>query len=281
MRICRTIAEIRDFVKVSRSQGKTVGLVPTMGYFHSGHLSLMEEAKRHCDVVVVSVYVNPLQFGPQEDLAQYPRDLERDCELAQGVGVDAVFVPSDQEMYPRGFGTHVEVTGITGRLCGLSRPGHFRGVTTVVTKLFNIVSPHRAFFGQKDAQQALVIQRLVGDLNMNLEVVILPIVREEDGLAMSSRNLYLDPHQRRQATALYRSLQAFQAAVERGERDVPRLRHLMVDLLSATPGAEIDYVEILSIPFLEPLEQLQGKCLAALAVRFGQTRLIDNAMVEV
>lgn len=281
MLICRTIAEIREFVRSARSAGKTVGLVPTMGYFHAGHLSLMREARQTCDTVVVSLYVNPMQFGPKEDLAQYPRDFERDCAMAREVGVDAVFAPGDREMYPQGFSTYVEVTGLTDALCGQSRPGHFRGVTTVVTKLFNIVTPDRAFFGRKDAQQALVIRRMAGDLNMNLEVIILPTVREEDGLAMSSRNVYLTGEQRRDAPVLYRSLCAFRDAVAGGERDAGKLRRMMRDMIAAVPGARPDYVEVLGVPGLQPLETLQGAVIAALAVRFGNTRLIDNVIMEV
>lgn len=281
MQICRTIKEIRNFVAQCRAEGQTVGLVPTMGYFHRGHLSLMREAKKSCHRVVVSLFVNPLQFGPREDLAQYPRDFERDSAMAEEVGVDAIFVPPDREMYPEGFCTHVEVTGITDKLCGLSRPGHFLGVTTVVAKLFNIVAPDKAFFGQKDAQQAMVIRRMAADLNMGLEIVVLPTVREEDGLAMSSRNVYLDRDQRRNATVLYRSLGAFREAVDRGERNVENLRRLITEMIASTPGAEIDYVEILSVPNLEPLVSLKGGVIAALAVRFGKTRLIDNIIVEV
>jgi len=281
MRVCRTVAEIREFVRTAGAAGQTVGLVPTMGYFHEGHLSLMREAKKTCAVVVVSLYVNPLQFGPQEDLAQYPRDFERDCAMAREVGVDAIFTPLDQEMYPRGFSTFVEVTGLTDRLCGQSRPGHFRGVTTVVTKLFNIVAPDRAFFGQKDAQQAMVIRRMARDLNMDLEVAILPTVREQDGLAMSSRNVYLTGEQRREALVLYRSLCAFRDAVQGGERDAGKLRGMMNDLITAVPGARPDYVEILGTADLQPLETLQGGVIAALAVRFGKTRLIDNVIMEV
>jgi len=281
MQICRTIQEIRTFVAKRRTGGQTVGLVPTMGYFHQGHLSLMQEAKKSCQSVVVSLFVNPLQFGPKEDFAQYPRDFDRDCAMAEAVGVDAIFVPSDREMYPEGFCTHVEVTGITGKLCGQSRPGHFRGVTTVVSKLFNIVTPDKAFFGQKDAQQAMVIQRMAADLNMGLEIIILPTVREEDGLAMSSRNVYLDQTQRQNATVLYRSLCTFRDAIDHGERNTESLRRLITDMIATTPGADIDYVEILSVPNLEPLVLLQGKVIAALAVRFGKTRLIDNIIVEV
>jgi pantoate--beta-alanine ligase len=281
MQICRTVEEISAFVRQARADGKIVGLVPTMGYFHEGHLTLMREAKKSCDAVVVSLYVNPLQFGPKEDLAQYPRDFDRDCAMAREVGVDAIFSPADEEMYPAGFSTFVEVTGITEKLCGLSRPGHFRGVATVVTKLFNIVRPDRAYFGQKDAQQAMVIERMVTDLNMGPEIVLVPIVREDDGLAMSSRNVYLNDEQRRAAPVLYRSLCAFREAVARGERDVQELRGQIVQMIASTPGAEMDYVEILSVPDLEPLDKVRGKCIAALAVRFGRTRLIDNIIVEV
>lgn len=281
MQICRTIKDIRTFVAKCKAEGQTVGLVPTMGYFHQGHLSLMREAKKSCHRVVVSLFVNPLQFGPREDLAQYPRDFERDSAMAEEVGVDAIFVPPDWEMYPEGFCTHVEVTGITDKLCGLSRPGHFLGVTTVVAKLFNIVAPDKAFFGQKDAQQAMVIRRMAADLNMGLEIVVLPIIREEDGLAMSSRNVYLDRDQRRNATVLYRSLCAFREAVDRGEKDTESLRRSITEMIASTPGADIDYVEILSVPNLESVVLLQGRVMAALAVRFGGTRLIDNIIVEV
>jgi len=281
MLICRTIAEIREFVRIARAAGKTVGLVPTMGYFHAGHQSLMREARKTCDVVVVSLFVNPMQFGPKEDLAQYPRDFERDCAMAREAEVDAIFAPGDREMYPQGFSTYVEVTGLTDKLCGQSRPGHFRGVTTVVTKLFNIVAPDRAFFGRKDAQQALVIQRMAKDLNMDLEVVVLPTVREKDGLAMSSRNVYLTGEQRQNALVLYRSLCAFRDAVAGGERDAGKLRGMMYDMITAVPGAQPDYVEVLGVPELQPLETLQGGVIAALAVRFGKTRLIDNIIMEV
>lgn len=281
MLVCRTVREIREFTNKARSEGKTVGLVPTMGYFHEGHLSLMREAKKRCDVVVISLFVNPLQFGPKEDLGVYPRDFDRDCAMAMSVGVDAVFAPGKDDMYPKGYNSFVEITGITDKLCGLSRPGHFRGVTTVVAKLFNIVRPNQAFFGQKDAQQALVIEKMVRDLNMDLEIVTLPIVREADGLAMSSRNVYLNEEQRQAAPVLYRSLCAFRDAVAKGERSVPKLRLGIEEMILSTLGAEIDYVEILSVPDLEPLDTINCKCIAALAVRFGKTRLIDNMVVEV
>jgi pantoate--beta-alanine ligase len=224
MKIVHTIAEIREFVRQARLAGRTVGLVPTMGYLHEGHLELMRRARERCGIVVASVFVNPTQFGPNEDLARYPRDLERDARLAAEVGVDVIFNPPVEEMYPPGYCTYVDVERITENMCGASRPGHFRGVATVVTKLFNIVRPDAAFFGQKDAQQALVIRRMAEDLNMDLEIVTVPTVREPDGLAMSSRNVYLDPEQRRAALVLAGSLDRAVEAVRAGERDVQRIR---------------------------------------------------------
>lgn len=280
MKIVHTIAEIREIVRQARLAGHTVGFVPTMGYLHEGHLELMRRARERCDFVVASIFVNPTQFGPNEDLDRYPRDLERDARLAEEVGVDVIFNPSVQEMYPPGYCTYVEVERLTEKMCGASRPGHFRGVATVVTKLFNIVKPDVAFFGQKDAQQALVIQGMVADLNMDLEIVTVPTVRESDGLAMSSRNVYLDPEQRRAALVLSRSLDRAVEAVRAGERDVARIRQMVENLIRAEPLARIDYVEIYSYPGLEPVERLQGQALLALAVKFGQTRLIDNVILE-
>ena len=280
MKIVHTIAEIREFVRQARLAGCTVGLVPTMGYLHEGHLELMRRARERCGIVVASVFVNPTQFGPNEDLARYPRDLERDARLAAEVGVDVIFNPPVEEMYPPGYCTYVDVERITENMCGASRPGHFRGVATVVTKLFNIVRPDAAFFGQKDAQQALVIRRMAADLNMDLEIVTVPTVREPDGLAMSSRNVYLDPEQRRAALVLAGSLERAVEAVRAGERDVLQIRRLVEELIRAEPLARIDYVEIYSYPGLEPVEQLQGQALLALAVKFGQTRLIDNVILE-
>ncbi len=280
MLVCRTISEIRGFVRQARARSQTIGFVPTMGYFHEGHLTLMREAKKACDVVVVSIFVNPLQFGPQEDFNEYPRDFERDKRLAAEVGVDALFTPPVEEMYPAGFSTHVEVAGLTQCLCGLSRPGHFRGVTTVVAKLFNIVLPDRAYFGQKDAQQALVIKRMVRDLNMPLEIVTVPTVREPDGLAMSSRNVYLGPREREAARVLYRSLKLAERAVAGGEMDVARLLEIVRQEIASEPLAQIDYAEIRSLPDLEPLARLQGPGLLALAVRIGKTRLIDNTILN-
>ncbi|MGQ9532738.1 MAG: pantoate--beta-alanine ligase [Desulfotomaculales bacterium] len=281
MEICRTVAEVRAAVRRHRERGARIGFVPTMGYFHEGHLSLMRRARAECGAVVVSIFVNPLQFGPREDLAEYPRDLERDLRMAREVGVDVVFAPNEEEMYPPGYCTYVEVLGLTEKLCGLSRPGHFRGVTTVVAKLFNIVQPDVAYFGQKDAQQAVVIQRMVRDLNMPLEVVVLPTVREADGLAMSSRNVYLSPEERQAALVIPRSLARAVEAVKGGERDVAALREMVRGMLAAEPRASIDYVEIYGWPDLEPLTVLTDRALLAVAVRFGRARLIDNVVLEV
>ena len=281
MNIYHTIAETRRFVKEARQAGKTVGFVPTMGYFHDGHLELMRQAKAQCDLVIVSIFVNPTQFGPNEDFAKYPRDMERDAQMAGTVGVDVIFNPEPAEIYPAGYCTYVDVEGITDKLCGLSRPGHFRGVATVVAKLFNIVQPDKAYFGQKDAQQLLVIKRMVADLNLDLEIVTVATRREADGLAMSSRNVYLDPAQRQGALVLSRSLQAAADAVAAGEKDVAALKELVVATISGEPLAEIDYVEIYSHPDLASIERLDGAALLALAVRMGRTRLIDNLVLGV
>ncbi|OPX84460.1 MAG: Pantothenate synthetase [Pelotomaculum sp. PtaB.Bin104] len=281
MLIFSKVDEIRDFVRSTRATGQKIGFVPTMGYLHEGHLELMRWAKKHCGIVVVSIFVNPTQFGPQEDFAQYPRDLERDAQMAESVGVDAIFNPSVAEMYPSGYCTYVDVVRITERLCGLSRPGHFRGVATVVAKLFNIINPDQAFFGQKDAQQVLVIRRMAADLNMDLEVVTVPTVRESDGLAMSSRNIYLNPEQRQAALVLYRSLKKAEEAVNAGQRDTFIIRQLVVDTIASEPLAEIDYVEIYSYPDLEPVTKMLGPVLLALAVKIGRTRLIDNIILGV
>ncbi|AEF93058.1 Pantothenate synthetase [Desulfotomaculum nigrificans CO-1-SRB] len=280
MRLCKTIPELRSLLKAVRAEGKSIGLVPTMGYLHQGHLSLIREARQRCDVVVVSIFVNPTQFGPQEDFARYPRDLERDAALVAEIGGDVIFAPEATEMYPPGYSTYVEVGGVSEPLCGASRPGHFRGVATVVCKLFNIVRPDIAFFGQKDFQQVLVIRRMVQDLNMDVEIVDVPIVREPDGLALSSRNVYLSPEERKAALVLSRSLNLAREQVAQGQRDISQLKELVISRIKAEPLANIDYVEILSIPDLKPLDKLQDKALLALAVKFGQTRLIDNTVLE-
>jgi pantoate--beta-alanine ligase len=251
-----------------------------MGYLHEGHLSLIRRAREECDHVVVSVFVNPIQFGPHEDLSKYPRDLDRDLSLIEPLGVDLVWSPTAESMYPQGYQTWVEVEAITRPLEGARRPGHFKGVTTIVAKLFNAVQPHRAYFGQKDAQQAAVIRQMTRDLNFPLEIVICPIVRESDGLAMSSRNVYLEPEQRKAATVLYRSLTAARNAYENGEREAETLRQIMKDVLAAEPLAQMQYVSCADYDTLEELETVTGKSLLSMAVFLGKTRLIDNFVLE-
>jgi len=253
-----------------------VGLVPTMGYLHEGHLSLVHRAREECDHVVVSIFVNPTQFGPKEDLSKYPRDLDRDLSLLEPLGTDLIWMPTAEIMYPQGYQTWVEVEAITSPLEGAMRPGHFRGVTTVVAKLFNGVQPHKAYFGQKDAQQAAVIRQMTRDLNFPIEIVVCPIVREPDGLAMSSRNVYLDTEQRKAATVLYRSLSAAKKAYESGERDAEKLRQIMKDVLASEPLAQMQYVSCADYDMLEELETVTGKTLLSMAVFMGKTRLIDN-----
>jgi len=276
MRVVHTIAEARA---VRRALPGTWGFVPTMGYLHEGHLSLVRRARAENDRVAVSVFVNPTQFGPHEDYARYPRDLERDLRLLEPLGVDLVFVPSVEEMYPPGFQTWVIVEEVSRPLEGASRPGHFRGVATVVAKLFNILRPDRAYFGQKDAQQTVVIRRMVQDLNIPVEIMICPTVREPDGLAMSSRNTYLNPEERRAATVLFRALQAAKARYEAGERDAERLREAMREVIRAEPLARIDYVSVAHPETLQELERVEGPALLSLAVYIGTTRLIDNLML--
>jgi len=253
----------------------TVGLVPTMGYLHEGHLSLVRRAREECEHVFVSIFVNPTQFGPKEDLAKYPRDLERDFRLIEPY-TDVVWTPSAETMYPQGYQTWVEVEAMTRPLEGAMRPGHFRGVTTVVAKLFNAVQPHKAYFGQKDAQQVAVIRQMVRDLNFLLEIVVCPITREPDGLAMSSRNVYLDPEQRKAATVLFRSLSAAKDLYEMGERNAENIRSKMKEVLASEPLAEPQYVSCADYDTLEELDEIKGKALLSMAVFFGKTRLIDN-----
>lgn len=276
MQILRTIAEVRQWVQECRRAGEAVHFVPTMGYFHEGHLSLMRRAKADGGRVMVSLFVNPLQFGPQEDFERYPRDFERDRAMAESVGVDAMFVPEASEMYPPDFQTQVRVQRLSQPLCGRSRPGHFEGVATVVLKLFNIVTPDRAYFGEKDYQQLRIIQQLVRDLNLTVEIVPCPIVREPDGLAMSSRNVYLTPEERAAATVLYRSLTWAQEQVAQGVRDANALREQVRAQIAETPYARIDYVEIVDAETLESLEVIDRPARLAVAAYFGKARLIDN-----
>jgi pantoate--beta-alanine ligase len=265
-----------------RAEGKRIGFVPTMGYLHDGHLSLMQLIRPRCDRLVTSIFVNPMQFGPKEDLAQYPRDLQRDVRLCESVACDAVFSPSVEEMYPKNFHTYIEVEYLTETLCGPWRPGHFRGVTTVVCKLFNIVQPQVAAFGQKDAQQVVVIERMVQDLNMPIEIVIGPTRREPDGLAMSSRNVYLSPIERRQATALYHALKLAENMIADGDRDPLKISLLMKSLIMREANSPaIEYVAIVDRETLHPVRTIAGHVIIALAVRIGRTRLIDNFMLEV
>jgi len=275
-----TIITLTDLRSARLSFPGRVGLVPTMGYLHEGHLSLIRRAREECDHVIVSIFVNPTQFGPKEDLSKYPRDLDRDLSLLEPLGVDLVWMPTAEIMYPPGYQTWVEVEGITQPLEGSMRPGHFRGVTTVVAKLFNAVQPDNAYFGQKDAQQATVIRQMTRDLNFPLEIVVCPIVREPDGLAMSSRNVYLDPEQRRAATVLSRSLRAAQEAYEQGERDAEKLRGKMKEVLAGEPLAQVQYVSCADYDTLEELETVTGKALLSMAVFMGKTRLIDNIVLE-
>lgn len=281
MQVIHQISELKKTIKETKEKGHSIGFVPTMGFLHEGHLFLMRTARKENDLLVISIFVNPLQFGEGEDLEEYPRDLTKDRELAYEVGCDLVFAPPVQEMYPPRYATFVDVERLTGNLCGATRPGHFRGVTTVVTKLFNLVQPDRAYFGQKDAQQALVLKKMVNDLNMNLELIVLPTVREEDGLAMSSRNSYLSPQNRREAAILYRSLQQAQEMVAGGERDASVIKETITMTIKNNTSALIDYIEITDTRNIKPLAILEGECLIALAVKFGETRLIDNLLVEV
>jgi pantoate--beta-alanine ligase len=276
MRTVTTVSGMKALLAGRRAQGRTIGFVPTMGGLHEGHLSLVRECRKCADVTVVSIFVNPLQFGPQEDFRRYPRDPERDGALLEGEGVDILFVPEDLEMYPPGFCSSVEVAGLQDKLCGRSRPGHFRGVATVVLKLFQIVRPDLAFFGQKDAQQAVILRRMGEDLNLGVDIRVMPIVRETDGLAMSSRNIYLNAEERRAATVLFRSLEQARRMFDEGERNAASIREHVLRTLASEPLARLDYAEVVDPGSLEPIERIEGQTLVALAVYVGRTRLIDN-----
>jgi pantoate--beta-alanine ligase len=275
----RTVITLTELQAARRSFAGTMGLVPTMGYLHEGHLSLVRRAREECEHVVVSIFVNPTQFGPKEDLSTYPKNLERDLGLIEPLGADLVWMPTVEVMYPPGYQTWVEVETITRPLEGAQRPGHFRGVTTVVAKLFNGVQPHKAYFGQKDAQQAAVIRQMTRDLNFPIEIVVCPIVREPDGLAMSSRNVYLNPEERKAATVLYRSLNAARNVYQNGERDAEELRRIMREVIAAEPLAQMQYVSCADYDTLEELETVTGKTLLSMAVFLGKTRLIDNLVL--
>ena len=281
MEIIRTVEWMKQVARDARSKERLVGLVPTMGALHDGHFSLVRTAKKECSPVIVSIFVNPKQFGAGEDLEKYPRRMEQDCAALEALGVDYVFAPSAAEVYPAGFRTAVTVEGLSDRLEGRSRLGHFRGVTTVVLKLFQIVQPHFAYFGRKDAQQVRIIRQMTTDLNLDAQIVTCPIVREPDGLALSSRNAYLSAGERRAATVLFRALDAMKKAIERGERNAAELAAEMRRIFDSEPSAAVDYVEIVDADSFEPVVFVRGSCLALVAAFLGTTRLIDNALIEV
>ncbi len=275
----KTVSTLPDLRTAIIALPRPLGFVPTMGYLHAGHISLVERARQECASVAASIFVNPTQFGPNEDLAKYPRDLPRDLSLLEAAGVDVVWTPTSEALYPPGFQTWVEVRELTLGLEGAVRPGHFRGVTTVVAKLFNAVGPDKAYFGQKDAQQAAVIHRMAQDLNFPIEIVVCPTLREPDGLAMSSRNTYLGPEERHTATVLFRSLSAAKAAYDKGERDAGTLRQTMKGIVNAEPLAKLQYVSCSNYDTLEELDVITGKTMLSLAVYVGTTRLIDNFVI--
>jgi pantoate--beta-alanine ligase len=281
MRVITTIQDMQTEIIKLKSQSKSIGFVPTMGFLHEGHLTLLKRAREENDVVVLSIFVNPLQFGPTEDFSTYPRDFERDRSLAECEGVDFLFYPSVEEMYPHSSSVRVIVQERTEVLCGKSRPGHFDGVATVLTKLFNIVLPARAYFGKKDAQQVAVVDGLITDFNFPIQLIPVDIVREEDGLAKSSRNVNLLPDERRQAATLYKSLVAAKEIIEAGERNPRTIKNLISNMITSETDGQIDYAEIYSYPQLEALDNLEGTCIIAIAVKFSKVRIIDNIILEV
>jgi pantoate--beta-alanine ligase len=280
MKVVTGIPEMKALAGEWRAAGRSIGFVPTMGCLHEGHLSLVRASKKRCGATVVSIFVNPAQFGPSEDFQRYPRDLAKDSAVLESEGVDALFVPAAGDVYPEGYRTYVEVTDLQDRLCGRSRPGHFRGVATVVLKLFHILRPDVSFFGAKDAQQTMIIEKMVRDLDLDVEIAVCPIVREPDGLAMSSRNTYLSPDERKAARALSRSLAEAEGLVREGERDAARLIGRMKDIIAGEPLARIDYAEIVAAGSLEPVAEVRGDTLILLAVFIGRTRLIDNVRIR-
>jgi pantoate--beta-alanine ligase len=281
MRIITKVKEMHDAVEEEKSRGKSIGFVPTMGFLHEGHLSLVRESVQRADVTVVSIYVNPTQFSPKEDFKEYPRDIRRDTELLEAEEVDYIFSPGNEEIYPEGYKTYVEVHDLQDKLCGRSRSGHFRGVCTVVLKLLNVIEPDFAYFGQKDAQQAIILKRMVQDLNLGVKIEVLPIVREEDGLALSSRNTYLDQEERKVARVLSQSLEKAREMVKNGEQDSGKVISRMKEMIIQEPRAKIDYVEIVDMENLNPLAKIEKESLAALAIFIGKVRLIDNTILKV
>ncbi len=280
MKIIRSIRQMSAFSKQAHLRKRLVGLVPTMGYLHEGHLSLAKVARRHTDLVVMSIFINPAQFGPREDFRKYPRDLYRDIKLAKDVGVDIIFYPLARSMYPKDYKTYLAVRFLSDVLCGKSRPGHFCGVATIVSKLFNIVQPDIAYFGQKDAQQAIIIKRMTSDLNMPIKIKVLPIVREKDGLAMSSRNTYLNKRERQDAIVLFQALKLARDLIRKGIRDSKKIIKKMSALIKRKKYARIDYVEIVDLNNLMSVKKIKDKVLVALAVWIGKTRLIDNIIIN-
>jgi len=281
VKLIDTIPRMTTLVKMLKKEGKTIGFVPTMGYLHEGHLSLVKAAKKHTDVVVMSIFVNPLQFGPREDFEKYPRDIKRDEQLASEAGVDVIFCPSAKDMYPEGYATYVNVETLTETLCGASRPGHFKGVTTVVAKLFHIVKPDVAYFGQKDAQQAIIIKKMVQDLNLDIEIKVMPIIRESDGLAMSSRNVNLSEEERREALVLHQALKKAEAMIDDGERDAKKIAKTMEAMIGQTGNVRKDYLSIVDAKHLDPVATVSGEVVIAVAAFVGKTRLIDNIIKRV
>jgi pantoate--beta-alanine ligase len=280
MKVIKETDELRRQVSGAKSRGMSIGFVPTMGYLHEGHLSLVRQSLQKADVTVVSIFVNPAQFGPREDFKQYPRDLNRDSEILEREGADYLFVPEADEMYPPGYRTYVEVHDLQDKLCGRFRPGHFRGVCTVVLKLFNIINPDISFFGQKDAQQAIILKRMVKELNLSVNIEVSPIIREEDGLALSSRNKYLTQEERKAALVLSKSLEEAQSMMEKGQRDSAAIIRTMKEIIGREPLARIEYLEIVEMDELKPITKIEKEALAALAVFIGKVRLIDNTILR-
>lgn len=279
MELVVDVTEMQALADRARLEGKRIALVPTMGALHQGHMSLVKLARERCDFLVVSIYVNPAQFAPEEDLDIYPRTLEKDEEICHGAGVDVIFAPEDKTMYPERYSTYVNVEGLSEVLCGASRPTHFRGVSTIVAKLFNIVKPHIAVFGQKDAQQAVVIKRMTADLNWDIEIAVAPILREEDGLAMSSRNRHLSAQERKGAVLLHQALSEAKSLLREGERSAEKLKKRMKEIISAKALNRIDYISVVEADNLRDVSEIKGETLLALAVYAGETRLIDNMLI--
>lgn len=280
MKVHKAIKPLLETIAEIKRENKSIGFVPTMGYLHEGHLSLIRQARKDTDFVIVSIFVNPAQFGPREDFKRYPRAIKRDIMLCEKEGADIIFTPEAKEMYPKGYATYVNVERIAERLCGAFRPDHFRGVSTVVAKLFNITMPDIAYFGRKDAQQAIIVKRMAEDLNMSVKIKVMPIVREKDGLAMSSRNVYLNPKERGRAQSIYKSLKSAKELFDNGERDSKKIVNKIKRIINNQPDTKIDYVAIVDTKDLKDIKRISGEALAAVAVWVGKTRLIDNIMLK-